>query len=186
MHSMTEFLGITKGVFTGLWDFFNLKFVPSFAIPLFGMLFGFGDHMVLKALFALVIIDFITGIASAFMTKEPITSKGVVRTAFKIAVYGLLISAAHLTQRIIPFDIFIEEAVTTFLALTELISILENAGKMGFAIPKKLLNQLHKIRDEETTISSTKTIKVEERPDVVVTHTVEQNLVETHTKETKP
>lgn len=146
---MNEFLAITKGVFEGIGNFFSLKVIPSFIVPLLGLLFGLGNPMVLKALFLLVVIDFITGIASAYVAKEPIRSRSAVRSAFKVAVYGMLIAAGHLTEAIVPGTTFIEEVVVSFLALTELISIIENIGKMGYAVPKKLLNQLQKLRDQK-------------------------------------
>lgn len=186
MHSMIDFISITKGVFTGIAEFFTLKLFPSFFVPVYGMLFGFETQKILQALLFLVIIDFITGIASAYVAKEHIRSRSAVRSAFKIAVYGLLISAGHLTEQITPGGTFIEEAVTTFLALTELISIIENIGKMGFAIPRKLLNQLHKFRDENVTMKSKKSVKTTTNPktDSVTTHVVEEKTTEMHTTET--
>ncbi len=186
MHSMTDIFSTLKGIYDGIGTFFVMKFFPSFALPIFGMFFGFDNPMILKALLILVTFDFITGIFSAHVAGEQIKSKSAVRSAFKIAVYGLLISAGHLTEIITPGTTFIEEAVTTFLALTEFISIIENIGKMGFAVPRKLLNQLHKLRDEDIKTSSKKTVKVKESPDAIVTHTVEEKVVETHTKQTKP
>jgi toxin secretion/phage lysis holin len=186
MTSMNEFFLITKGVFTGIQEFFTLKLFPTVFVPLYGMLFGFETKNILQALLILVIIDFITGILSAYAAKEQIKSKNAVRSAFKISVYGLLIAAGHLTEQVTPGGTYIEEAVTTFLALTELISIIENIGKMGFAIPQKLLNKLHKFRDEDVTMKAKKTVKVTTNPktDAVTTHTVEEKVVETHTVET--
>ena len=183
---MSEFFMIIQGIFTGIREFFSLKFLPSFLIPIFGALFGFEMQKIIEALLLLVAIDFVTGIISAYTSKETIKSKSAVRSAFKIAVYGLLVSAGHLTEQITPGSTYIEEAVTTFLALTELISIIENIGKMGFAIPKKLLNQLHKIRDEDVIMKAKKTVKVTTNPktEAVTTHTVEEKTVETHVTET--
>lgn len=185
MHSMSDFFTITKNIFSGIGEFFAMKFVPSFLIPLFGILFGFENTNILQALLVLVVIDFITGIASAYVSNEPIKSRSAVRSAFKITVYGLLIAAGHLTEQITPGTTFIEEAVSTFLALTELISIIENIGKMGFAIPRKLLNQLHKLRDEDVKIKQKKVVKTTTDPktEAVTTHTVEEKTVETHTVE---
>ncbi len=182
---MNDFYLVTKGVFTGIQDFFVVKLLPTILVPLYGMLFGFETENILQALLFLVVIDFITGIVSAHVSGEPIKSRSAVRSAFKIAVYGLLVSAGHLTEQITPGGTFIEEAVTTFLALTELISIVENVGKMGFAIPRKLLNQLHKLRDEDVKIKHKKVVKVTTDPktDAVTTHTVEEKKVETHTIE---
>ncbi len=185
---MHDTIATFKGVFEGIFEFFAFKLVPAFIIPIGGLLFGLDNPVVIKALFLLVTIDFITGISSAKVAKEQIKSKSAVRSAFKIAVYGLLISAGHLTEVITPGTTFIEEAVTTFLALTELISIIENIGKMGFAIPRKLLNTLHKLRDEDVKVHQKKTVKTTVNPktEEIITHTVEEKKVETHTIETPP
>lgn len=146
---MNDYLLSIKSVFQGLQNFYFLKFLPSFIIPFAGFLFGYENDKVLLALFLLVAFDFITGIVAAHMAGERIRSRIAVRSAFKVAIYGLLVSSGHLTEQITPGTTFIEEAITTFLALTELISILENAGKMGYAVPQKLLNQLQNWRNDE-------------------------------------
>ena len=145
-HSITTI----RTIFINLTEFFSEKVFGAVIVPLLGLMFGFDSSKIITALIFLVVFDFITGICSAKISGEPIKSKSVVRSAYKLAVYGLLVSAGHLTEQITPFSTYIEEAVTTFLALTELISIIENIGKMGFAVPRKLLNQLHRLREEDT------------------------------------
>lgn len=183
---MREFSGIVEKIFKGMASFFSLKFFPAFIIPVFGILFGFTTSNILEALFALIVFDFITGVLSAYHTGEPIRSKGIVRTSFKIAVYGLLVSAGHLSDTISPFPAFIQDAITTFLALTELISIIENVGKMGYAIPKKLLYKLQRLRDEETMVIEKTTVKEKTDPITNMTekHTILEKTTETHVVET--
>lgn len=154
MIEMRDTVAIVKGLLVGVKDYFTLKFLPSFLVPLFGFLFGFNNHTIIYGLFVLICIDFITGVASAKQLGHRIESRSAVKTAYKIAVYGLLMSSGHITETILPGMTYIEQAVTSFLALTELISILENVGKMGFAIPQRLLNQLQKWRDtsDETPV----------------------------------
>jgi len=146
-----------KSIFEGLLDTFTVKLVPAVLIPTGGFLFGFENLLSLQALLVLVALDFITGLCSAKISREEIQSKKAVKSAFKVAIYGLLVSAAHLTETIAPGTTFMVETMATFLALTELISILENVGKMGFAIPKRLLNKLHEWRDDEDPTLSNKT-----------------------------
>lgn len=144
---MRNTFGIIKSIMTATTEYFCMKFYPSILIPGFGFLFGFGSEKIMLALFCLISMDFVTGIISAKMSGAPIESRRAVKSAYKVAIYGLLVSAGHLVEGIVPFTAYIEEAVTTFLALTELISIVENAGKMGFAVPQRLLNQLQVWRD---------------------------------------
>lgn len=148
-NMIADVFNIIKDTVMGVLDSFFAKFVPTLIVPVAGFLFGFENFLSLEALLVLIVIDFITGITSAKVSGQPIESRKVAKSAFKIAVYGLLVSAAHLTETIAPGTTFMVETMTTFLALTELISILENAGKLGFAVPKRWLNQLHKWRDDE-------------------------------------
>ena len=102
------------------------------------------------AVFSLIIFDFITGIAAAKKTGEEIKSSKVIRSAIKLVVYFLLIAGARITETAVPIlGGVIDETVIAFLALTELISLMENVGKMGYAIPKQLLNKLEKLRDDK-------------------------------------
>jgi toxin secretion/phage lysis holin len=104
----------------------------------------------LIAIAVLIIFDFITGFWSAKVSGEEIKSGKVFRSATKSVIYFLFISAAHIAGVAFPFIKDISgSTVIAFLALTELISIMENIGKMGFAIPKKMLNKLQDIRDDK-------------------------------------
>ena len=84
----------------------------------------------------------ITGVMASVKTGHDIKSKKFLNTAVKLFIYLLLISTGHLTESAIGLEIKADEVITSVIALTEIISILENASRMGYAIPKKLLNQL--------------------------------------------
>lgn len=137
---------LAQGVSGGNWVF---KGAGSVAVTMFSFLFGADNHTILLALLTLIMIDFSTGLLASYQTGQPITSNRALKTAVKITAYGLLASAAHLTETIMPAETMIDSLVISFLAVTELISILENTGKMGYAIPKKLLNRLEEIRGEK-------------------------------------
>lgn len=128
--------------------FANAKIGLAIVIGIAEFLFGVQDNQSLLALLILVVIDLATGVGSTRFTAEPITSRRVFKTAVKTSVYLVLICSAHLTEYIIPGVTFIDEAMISFLALTELVSIMENIGKMGYMVPQKLLNQLRTKRDE--------------------------------------
>ena len=62
----------------------------------------------------------------------------------------MLITTARIAEFSLPEVIrYLDDTIIAFLTLTELISIIENTGKMGYAIPKKLLLKLKSIRDEK-------------------------------------
>lgn len=144
-----EVLGILSDLFLGMIHYVYLKIIPTVIIPLFAFGFGLDNGRVLSALIALVLFDFLTGIISAYKNGDHIESRKILRTAIKLCLYGVLVSGAHITEVIVPSVGYIEMLITTFLALTEFISILENVGKAGFAIPQKLLNKLQEARDQK-------------------------------------
>ena len=128
----------------------ELKLLAGLGIAVLSFLF---DSVYLDAMIAILVLmvfDFITAIAAQKKKGNLIHSAKVFRSAKKVATYFMLISAGRMseiaTHGILPI---IDETIMGFLAVTELISILENVGYMGYAIPQKLLNQLEKYRDEQ-------------------------------------
>lgn len=134
---------LLENVFT---NHITAKVFSVYTFAVIGYFFDLNKKEALVSLFILIIFDFIFGIASARVNKIPITSSKIRRTAIKLAVYFMLISASFLAEKSISF-LPIDETVLAFLVLTELISIIENAGHCGFAVPKKLLAQLQEYRD---------------------------------------
>ena len=113
----------------------------------------FFDSMLAKsivAVFFLILFDWVTGIFAARASGEIIKSSKILRTPIKIAIYFMLITVARIAEYSLPNAIaYLDETVIAFLALTELISIIENTGKMGYAVPLKLLEKLKSLRDKE-------------------------------------
>lgn len=125
--------------------------IKTFAAALLSVTGFLFDGLLREAMLALLILlifDFITGVAAAKREGQEISSHSAFRTAVKIAVYFLLISAGRMAEATIGSTLpFIDEAVLAFLGVTELISILENVGRLGYAVPLKLLNKLKDYRD---------------------------------------
>jgi len=130
-------------VFESLGFLFDLKIVGAAAFAAYSFLFGVDGTAAMLALIALMVIDLITGTLAAAVPGGPgISSRRAAKTPLKFAVYLMLISSANLADSAIFEGLYIQKTMIAFLALTELISILENSGKLGFGIPKKLLKQL--------------------------------------------
>lgn len=144
-----EFIHNIKLLWTGVWEFAMTKILFSLVSSLGVFAFGIEHAVIVKSLILLVVIDFVTGVWSARVTGEHISSRRAVKSAYKLVMYGLLIAGAHLTEVILPGKTYLEDIVTGFLAVTELISILENSGRMGYAIPQKLLKKLQDFRNEQ-------------------------------------
>lgn len=140
---------ISKHIFNRLTEYFSFKMFAGVGVTIYEFAFGHIPYNVAGAIVALVLIDMVTGIMASKRTGVLISSKRAFATAGKLAVYGLLISAGHLTEVVIGYDIRVDEGIMVILALTELISILENGANLGYSIPKKLLNQLKKMRDDK-------------------------------------
>lgn len=137
-------------VLAGMVQSFELKMIGSGLFVAYSFLFSVELWEVMVALAVLIFFDMVTGIWASKISGEEIKSSKVCRTAFKLAVYGLLVSSGHLTDLVVglpPGWIGAETAMLGFLAATELVSVLENSGRMGFGVPRKLLNQLHKYTD---------------------------------------
>lgn len=131
------------------WYCVGIKGVSSLVIGGYAFLFGFQNTETVCGIVALVVFDLLTGMIAARRNGQKIESKKAWKTAVKLAAYGMLLSASYVTTKIIPDVGFIFTVMAAFLALTELISVLENTGKMGYSIPNKLLGQLEHIRDDK-------------------------------------
>ena len=145
MH--TENVPYLMELFGKVSHYFTLKSIGALYAISFATMFDIGQQVAVESLVILLALDFITGIIGAFKTGQKIESHKIFRSAIKTTVYLLMISAAHFTELAVPvIESFADEAVIAFLAITELISVIENCGKMGYAIPKKLLNRLEELR----------------------------------------
>lgn len=113
-------------------------------------MFGEIHQFSILAVLVLLVLDTILGTMASKYNNEPITSKRFARAVHKSFVYFSTISASYFTDvaiksiGIAPF----EPVVIGFIAVTEFISILENVGRMGYPVPRKLLNQLNGIKKD--------------------------------------
>ena len=122
-----------------------IKCVAVFAGIAVNFTFGDISHSLLSAIMMLIVFDFITALFATRVTKEKITSAKTFRTAWKFTLYFMVISAAYFTELVIGTDLFIAKTVMIFLAVTELVSILENVEKIGYPMPTKLYKELKNI-----------------------------------------
>lgn len=136
-------------LFTATCEHFWTKCVTSFFFSYY--IFFFDVHLVeaSKALLLLIIFDFFTAFFAAKKSGEEIKSSKIFRTPIKILIYFMLVSVAHLMEVVSPLLSILDETMMGFLALTELISIIENTGRMGFAVPQRMLNKLKELRNDK-------------------------------------
>ena len=117
-----------------------------FLTSLFSFLFGNFDFL-LKALIALMVIDYITGLCKSFIQKKvnsTIGGKGII----KKVVYLLIVTVSVIIDYLLTGNGNIRTIVITSFIINEILSILENSCEMGIKIPKILYNSLEKISKE--------------------------------------
>ncbi len=126
---------IYKGIVTALMTFIAFGFNPEFTKAYY-------------AIFALILCDCATAMMAAYQTGEPIKSSKFFRTPIKIMIYFGLIFVTHITGYSVPIIAgLLDETILCFLAVTELISIMENIHKMGYEVPNQLIKKLINVRD---------------------------------------
>lgn len=106
-----------------------------------------GCDVILNALVALVILDYITGVLKAISTKtlsSAVGFKGLIRKA----VIFIVIASSVVVQQVIGDALPIREMTILFFLSNEGISLLENASAF-VPIPDKLKETLIQIRDKE-------------------------------------
>lgn len=132
---------------TYLWHkalaYFEAKAFVAGVIAIATFLFDPLQKEAMLALLLLIILDFVFGVSAAKKTGEEIKSAKILRSALKLTIYFSLIAASRVSEFALPYFGFLDETVTGFLVATELVSILENVGRLGYAIPKQLLNKLN-------------------------------------------
>lgn len=89
---------------------------------------------VMLALLFLVGSDVVTGIWAAVVTNQPLTSRRLARTVVKTFVYLTTICVVHVANKFLlsagDFSLPLDTLIVSFIALTELKSILENLQKI--------------------------------------------------------
>lgn len=125
-----------------------LKVAISLSVGIADYFVGTENFTTMGMLFTLIVFDLVTALIAQYKLGNIIESRKALKTATKLFVYTMLVSGTFLTEKIIPGTTFLDNGMISFLAMTELISILENTGHMGYAIPKKMLNRLEDLKNK--------------------------------------
>lgn len=89
---------------------------------------------VLGVLLVFVILDYLTGIAAAGMSGKLESNVGIFGIARKVFIFAM-VSVAHLVDGVLGDGHLFRDAVAFFYIANELLSIIENGGKLGAPIP---------------------------------------------------
>lgn len=110
-----------------------------------GYLYG-GWSVLLQVLLVFVIIDYLTGMVASGLKGElnsKIGFKGIIK---KVMIF-VIVAVAHMVDKAIGGEMsMLMDATIFFYIANELLSITENAGKIGIPIPEKLLNAVEVLK----------------------------------------
>ena len=108
-----------------------------------------GWDVSLKAILALAVLDYLTGIAKGIHTKSLSSEIGFGGLLKKVVMF-VLIAAAFVVQNWMNNAVPLREVVIMFYIANEGLSLLENAA-MFIPIPQKLKDVLLQLRDKDYT-----------------------------------
>lgn len=105
---------------------------------LIGFLFG-GWSMGLSILLTLVLLDYVTGWLASGVEGKLSSSVGFKGIFKKIGIF-IVLSVAHLIDQYLGAGAILINAALFFYASNELLSIIENCGRIGIPVPSILKN----------------------------------------------
>nr|DAY61024.1 MAG TPA: holin [Caudoviricetes sp.] len=104
-----------------------------------------GCDILLQALVAVVVLDYITGIIKAVYQKR-LSSEIGFRGLLKKVLIFIVVAAANVLEWFVAEEIALREIVMMFFLSNEILSLLENAA-IFIPIPKELKNVLLQLRN---------------------------------------
>lgn len=111
-----------------------IKTISTVLGALMGYMFG-GWSLLIHILLVFVIIDWLTGWAAAWINGELRSRVGYYGIARKVAIF-LLVMVSHFADMVLGGLPFFQNTVIFFYLANELLSIIENVGRMGVPIPQ--------------------------------------------------
>ena len=124
------------------------KNIMAAVCTLISFLFGNMEGMLI-ALIALIILDYISGVIAAAVEKRlssAVGAKGIAKKIFML----LIVALANIVDINVIGDGHVLKTVTVvFYICNECISLIENAGRIGVPVPKKLLDVLEQLKNKD-------------------------------------
>lgn len=129
-----------------------------------GYLFG-GWSVLIQLLLILVVVDWLTGWAAAWVRGELRSRVGFMGISRKVVIFAI-IAIAHVIDQVLGDVHYIQDAVVFFYIANELLSVIENAGKMGVPMPDILRNAV-RIFESKSMPAENLVLIPEEQPEKV-------------------
>lgn len=124
------------------------KNILAWICTIISFLFGDMEGMLI-ALIALIILDYISGVIAAAVEKRlssEVGAKGIAKKIFML----LIVALANIVDTSVIGDGHVLKTVTVvFYICNECISLIENAGRIGVPVPKKLLDVLEQLKNRD-------------------------------------
>ena len=119
----------------------TLNNIMSVILTSFIYLLG-GVDVALQCLLVMIILDYISGIASAIYNKN-LDSKIGLKGILKKFMYLVIVCVSVIIDKIVGNTGVVRTLVIYFFVANDGLSIIENMGKMGIPLPKKLIDTLN-------------------------------------------
>ncbi len=104
-----------------------------------------GWSSLLSILLAFVVIDYVTGFIAAGVSGKLNSHVGWKGIAKKVAIF-FIVAVAHMVDTALGGNHMFRDAAIFFYLANEVLSITENAGKIGVPIPQGLLNAVEVLK----------------------------------------
>ena len=104
-----------------------------------------GIDIALQSLLIVIVIDYLTGIASAIYNKE-LSSKIGFRGIIKKFSYLLVVALSVVIDNLLGQNGLIRSLVIYFFVANDGLSIIENMAEMNVKLPQKLIDALEQIK----------------------------------------
>ena len=125
-----------------------LKGIFAAICTLVGFLFESADGLII-ALIVLIVMDYISGVVAAIVEKKlssEIGAKGIAKKVFML----LIVAVANIVDiNVIGEGNTLRTVTVLFYIANECISLIENAGRLGVPVPKKLMDVLAQLKDKD-------------------------------------
>lgn len=123
-----------------------IKFVIALGGTAVSYLYGGFDSLLMIFTF-MVAIDYITGLLASGVEGKLSSQIGFKGIAKKIMIFAL-IAVAHFVDQLVGNEHLIRDATIFFYMANEILSITENAGRLGIPIPTFLKNAITLLRNK--------------------------------------
>ncbi len=113
------------------------------------LLGGWDIAMITLAIF--MILDYTTGMCASFITKKWNSETGAIGLVKKGTIILLVILGVFLDRLTTGGTWLFRNVIVMFYIANEGLSVIENCGRIGLPIPKRLLDALEQLRNENDT-----------------------------------